>query len=93
MDGKCFQYSLTLELSYNEIKKKKLENILKKLKHEDTDFSSHQGDWENFEQKNESILLNILFASQDSEEITLVYKSEHNYKRENNVLLLMINDN
>ena len=76
-----------------KLRKKNLENILKKLKHEDTDFSSHQGDWENFEQKNESILLNILFASQDSEEITLVYKSEHNYKRENNVLLLMINDN
>ena len=76
-----------------KLRKKKLENILKKLKHEDTDFSSHQGDWKNFEQKNESVLLNILFASQDSEEITLVYKSEHNYKRENNVLLLMINDN
>ena len=76
-----------------KLRKKKLENILKKLKHEDTDFSSHQRDWENFEQKNESVLLNILFASQDSEEITLVYKSEHNYKRENNVLLLMINDN
>ena len=25
-------------------------------------------------------------------EITLVYKSDHNYNRENNVLLLMIND-
>ena len=42
--------------------------------------------------KNESIALNILFASQNSEEITLVYKSEHNFKRENNALLLMIND-
>ena len=39
-----------------------------------------------------SIALNALFASQNSEEITLVYKSEHNFKRENNVLLLMIND-
>ena len=34
---------------------------------------------ENFEQKNESVALNVLFASQNSEEITLVYKSEHNY--------------
>ena len=34
----------------------------------------------------------MLFSSQDSEEITLVYKSENNYKRENNALLLMIND-
>ena len=39
-----------------------------------------------------SIALNVLFASQNSEEITLVYKSEHNYNRENNALLLMIND-
>ena len=34
----------------------------------------------------------MLFSSQDSEEITLVYKSENNYKRENNALLLTIND-
>ena len=45
-----------------------------------------------FEQNNESVALNVLFASQNSEEITLVYKSEHNYNRENNALLLMIND-
>ena len=64
----------------------------KKIKHEDKDFSSQQRDWENFEQNNESIALNVLFASQNSEEITLVYKSEHNLERENKVLLLMIND-
>ena len=29
---------------------------------------------------------------QDSEEITIVYKSENNYNRENNALLLMVND-
>ena len=46
----------------------------------------------NFEQNNESIALNVLFSSQNNEEITIVYKSEHNFKRENNVLLLMIND-
>ena len=40
-----------------------------------------------------SIALNVLFASQNSEEITLVYKSEHKYKRENNLLLLITNDN
>ena len=34
----------------------------------------------------------MLFASQNSEERTLVYKSQHNYNRENNALLLMIND-
>ena len=42
---------------------------------------------------NESIALNILFSSQDGEEITIVYKSEHSLERENKVLLLMINNN
>ena len=30
-DDKCFQYSLTLDLNYNDINKKELENIFKKL--------------------------------------------------------------
>ena len=72
--------------------KKEFEKIFKKIKHEDEDFSSQQRDWENFEQNNESIALNVLFSSQASEEITLVYKSEHNLEQENMVLLLMIND-
>ena len=46
----------------------------------------------NFEQSNESIAINVLFSPQDSEEIMLVYKSEHNLEQENKVLLLMIND-
>ena len=73
--------------------KKQFENICKKIKHEDKDFSSQKRDQENYEQNNESIDLNVLFASQNSEEITLVYKSEHNLERESKVLLLMINDN
>ena len=52
----------------------------------------HKRDWENFEQSNESIAINVLFPSKDSEEITLLYKSEYNLERENKVLLLMIND-
>ena len=91
-DDECLRWSTISALNYNEIMKKEFENIFKKIKHEDKDFSSHQGDWENFEQNNESIALNVLFASQNSEEITLVYKSEHNLERENKVLLLMIND-
>ena len=85
------RWSTISALNYNEITKKEFENIFKKIKHEDKDFSSHKRDWENFEQNNESIALNVLFLSKDSEEITLLYKSEHNYNRENNALLLMIN--
>ena len=87
-----FWWSTISALNYNEITKKEFQNIFKKIKHKDKDFSSHQRDWENSEQNNESIALNVLFASQNSEKITLVYTSEHNVKRENNVLLLMIND-
>ena len=45
-----------------------------------------------FEQNDESVSINVLFLSKDSEEITLLYKSEYNLERENKVLLLMIND-
>ena len=82
-------------MNHNEITERGFENIFKKIKHEDKDFSSHQIDWENFEQNNESMAINVLFSSQDSEDsekITLAYKSEHNLERENKVLLLMIND-
>ena len=93
VDDECLRWSIIFALNYNEITKKELENIFRKIKHEDKNFLSHQIDWKNFEQNNESIALNVLFASQNSEEITLVYKSEHNFKCKNNVLLLMINDN
>ena len=62
------------------------------MKNEDKDFSSHKRDWKKFEQNNKSTAVNILFLSKDSEEITLLYKSEYNSERENKVLLLMIND-
>ena len=50
--------------------KKEFENIFKKIKLEDKDFSSQQRDWENVGQNYESIALNVLFSSQDSQEIT-----------------------
>ena len=43
-DNKCFWYAITSSLNYNKIKKKELENIFKKTKHENIDFSSHQRD-------------------------------------------------
>ena len=59
-DDKCFQYALTLALDYSKTKKRELENIFRKIKHEDTDFLSQQIDWENFEQNNESLLMSYL---------------------------------
>ena len=88
----CLRWSTISALNYNEFMKKEFENLFKKIKHEDKHFSSQQRDRENFQQNNESIGLNVLFSSRDSDEITLLYKSEHNFDRENKVLLLMIND-
>ena len=48
-------------LDYNEIMKKEFENIFKKIKHKDKDFSSQQRDWKNFEQNNDSVAINVLF--------------------------------
>ena len=62
-----------------------------KFKRVDTDFSSYQRDWEEFEQVSNSIALNVLFVSHNSEEIKLAYKSSYN-KPKNEVNLLMIND-
>ena len=48
-DDECLRWSIISVLKYNEIIKKDFEKILKKIKHEDKDFSSHKMDWENFE--------------------------------------------
>ena len=58
--------------------KKEFENIFEKIKHKEKDFSSHKRDWKHFDKNNESNALNVSFSSKDSEEITLLYKSEYN---------------
>ena len=70
-DDECLQWSTISALNYGEIMKKEFENIFKKIKHGDKNFSSQKRDWRNFEQNNESLALNVLFSTQNSEEITL----------------------
>ena len=75
---------------------------MKKIKHEDKDFSSHQGDrenfdkdkedWKKFEQNNKEIALNILFVFHNEKEIEPSYISKYNYKPKKQVILLMITD-
>ena len=72
--------------------KKEFENIFEKIKHKEKDFSSHKRDWKHVDKNNESNALNVSFSSKDSEEITLLYKSEYNLERDNKAFLLMIND-
>ena len=55
-------------------------------------FHHTQKDRKKFEQNNETIALNILFAPHNAEKIKLAYKSKHNFQRENQVILSMISD-
>ena len=89
-DNEYFKWSIIAGLNYNKINEKELKKLLK-FKRVDIDFSSHQRYWENFEQENNSIAINVLFVPYNSEEINLAYKSRYN-KRKNQVILLMIND-
>ena len=49
-------------------------------------------DWKKFESNNKSIALNVLYIPYNTEKIRLAYKSKHNFKRNNQVILLMIID-
>ena len=89
-DNKYFQWLTISGLSYNKIKEKELKKILK-FKRDDTDFSSHQRNREEFEKNNTSTAINILFIPHNNEEIKLACKSNYN-KRKNQVILLMTNN-
>ena len=52
------------------LRKKGLKTYLEKLNMKIKIFHLAKRDWENFEQNNESVALNVLFALQNSEEIT-----------------------
>ena len=89
-DNECFKWSIITGLNYNKIKEIELKKILE-FKRVDTDFSSYQREWEEFEQNNTSVALNILFVPHNREEVKLAYSSNYN-KRKSQVILLMIND-
>ena len=69
-DNECFKWSIISGLNYNKIKEKELKKILK-FKRVDTDFSSYQREWEEFEQSNTLFALNILFVLHNNEEVKL----------------------
>ena len=55
-------------------------------------FSSHKKDCKKFKSNNKSIALNMLYVAYNTEEIRHAYKSIHNLKCENQVILI-ITDN
>ena len=55
-------------------------------------FPSNKKDWHEFEKNNKTIALNISYMPRNTEEIRRAYKSKHNLKRKNQVILLMVTD-
>ena len=96
-DNNCFQYALTVALNYQSIKKdpqriSKIKPFINQYNWKEIDFPAQPSkDWKKFE-SNKSIALNVLYIPYNTEKIRLAYKSKYNFKRENQVILLMIAD-
>ena len=96
-DDNCFQHAIIAALDYDKIENhpERISNIkpfINQYNWKDIDFLSHQKDWKNFEQNNKAIALNISYVPYNTKEIRVTYKSEYNFKRKNQVILLMITD-
>ena len=96
-DDKSFQYALTVVLNYEKIKThtesiSKIKPFFDRYNWKEISFPLHKKDWKKFELNNKSIDLNILYIPYNNNEIRHAYKSKHNLKRENQIILLMITD-
>ena len=96
-DDKCFQYSVTVALNYDEIgnhhpRVNKVRSFMDQYNWKDISFPSHVGDWKKFELNNRSIALNVLYVPEGEKTIRHAYKSKSNLTRENQVILIMISD-
>ena len=96
-DDNCFQYASTVALNYNEIENhpERISNIkpfIDQYKQKEIDIPSYSKDWKRFEQNHKTIVLNILYVPYNTEEIRVACKSEYNFKRDNQLILLMITD-
>ena len=97
-DNNCFQYALTVALNYQKIKKdpqriSKIRPFIDQYNSKEIDFPPKQQKYcKNFELNNKSIALNILFVPYNTKKIKTARNSKCNFKRENQVILLMITD-
>ena len=96
-DDKCFQYSVTVALNYDKIRKnhQRVSRVKKFINQYDwsrTNFSSNVDDFKRFELNTKSVALNVLFVPYGEKTIRHIYKSKYNLKRENQVILLSISD-
>ena len=79
-DNKCFQYAVTVALSYEEIKKDaqritKAKRFRNKYNWEGINFPSEKDDRKKFEKNNVTITLNVLYAKKEKYISCLCFKT------------------
>ena len=94
-DNKSFQYTVTVTLNSEEIKKDqqritKNKTFINKYNWEGINFPSEKDDWKKIEKNNVTIALNVLYAKK--EKIYPAHVSKQNSNREKQVILLMISN-
>ena len=80
-DDKCFQYSVTVALNYDEIgnhhqRKNKVKQFINQYDWSEINFPSHVADWKKFELNNKFIALNVLYVPEGEKTIRHAYKSK-----------------
>ena len=96
-DNKCFQYTTTLALNFNNIDKphqsiSKTKPFIKNYNWNNINFSAAKKDWNKFELNNKDVALNILYVPFNTKKIEIAYKSQYNLIRDNQIVLLMISN-
>ena len=97
-DSNCFQYAIIAVLYHQDISNNperitKLKPFINSYNWKDINFPAGPDDWNKFERYNKDIAFNILSVPHNKEKINIQYKSDHNRKRKNQVVVLIITDN
>ena len=96
-NNNSFQNALDDALNYRNIEThperiSKLKAYINKYNWEGIEFPEGPKDWKKFERNNKTIDLNTLFMKQNTETISVAYRSEYNNKHKTQVILLMTTD-
>ena len=91
-DDQCFQYALSVALNYQSIEKDpqrilEIKPFISQYDWKEINVSSNKKEWKKFEWNNKTIAFNILYVPYNNGKIRHVYKSKHNLKRKNQVIL------
>ena len=79
-DNKCFKYTVTVALNYEEIRKDpqriaKIKPFINKYNWEEINYPLEKVDWKKFEKNNVTIALNVLYPKKEKNISFLCFKT------------------